>query len=95
MHFPICGPGYAGRSLNLDAQRLVNLYPEVSQKDAKDVIALVGTPGTVLWAQVGDYPVRGMHVFNGLLYVVAGNRLYSVDEGGDVRRPWCGSLRVP
>jgi len=84
MNIPFVGPTYNGRSSNIDASRSVNFYPEMNPADSKSVIALIGTPGTVLWAQVGASPVRGMHVFGGLLYVVAGGKLYSVDSAGAV-----------
>lgn len=90
MNIPFVGPTYNGRSSNIDASRSVNFYPETNPAGAKSVIALVNTPGTLLWAQVGESPVRGMHVFNDphtgapLLYVVAGGKLYFVDARGVV-----------
>jgi hypothetical protein len=84
MRFPLIGPGYTGRSTALDPSRSVNLYPEVSAADSKSVLSLSGTPGTLLWANVGALIVRGFHAFNGLLYVVVGNGLYSVDVNGNV-----------
>lgn len=84
MNIPFVGPTYNGRSSNIDASRSVNFYPETNPADSKSVIALIGTPGTVLWAQVGPFPVRGMHVFGGLLYIVAGGKLYSIDSTGAV-----------
>ncbi len=84
MNIPFVGPTYAGRSSNIDASRSVNFYPETNPGGAKSVIALVNTPGTVLWTQAGPSPVRGMHVFAGQLYVVAGGKLYSVDARGVV-----------
>jgi hypothetical protein len=84
MNIPFVGPTYNGRSSNIDASRSVNFYPETNPAGAKSVIALVNTPGTLLWAQVDPSPVRGMHVFGGLLYVVAGGKLYSVDARGVV-----------
>ena len=86
MNIPFVGPTYNSRSSNIDASRSVNFYPETNPADAKSVISMVGTPGTVLWAQVGPSPVRGMHVFGGLMYVVSGNSLYSVDINGTVSK---------
>ena len=92
MNIPFVGPTYNSRSSNIDASRSVNFYPEMNPADSKSVIALVNTPGTVLWAQVGPFPVRGMHLFGGLLYVVAGGKLYSIDSTGAVSgRPWARS----
>jgi hypothetical protein len=84
MQINFVGPTYDSRSSNIGASRSVNFYPELNPADAKSVIALINTPGTALWAQVGPYPVRGMHVFGGLLYVVAGGQLYSVSASGTV-----------
>ncbi len=84
MIIPFVGPTYNSRSSNIDASRSVNFYPETNPANAKSVTALVNTPGTALWAQAGTSPVRGMHVFGGLLYVVAGGKLYSVDAAGTV-----------
>ncbi len=84
MNIPFVGATYNGRSSNIDASRSVNFYPETNAADAKSVIALVSTPGTVLWAQIGPFPVRGMHVFGGLLYVVAGGKLYSITTTGTI-----------
>jgi hypothetical protein len=44
----------------------------------------LGTPGTVLWAATGESVIRGMHVFGGALYVVAGASLYSIDAAGTI-----------
>jgi hypothetical protein len=56
----------------------VNLFAEKAE-GGKDVVALIGTPGLTLWATIGSAPVRGMHTFNGLVYVVSGGKLYSVN----------------
>ncbi len=93
MHLPICGAGYLGVSSNLDASRSVNLYPEISPRDAKDVIALLGTPGTAPWAGFGSGVVRGTHVFGGLLYVVIGGKLYSLTAAGVMSAP-LGTLQT-
>ncbi len=82
MNIPFVGPTYAGRSGNIDASRSINLYPEANGAGAKQPMALIGTPGTVLWASLGALPVRGMHVMDGVLYVVAGGKLYSVNAAG-------------
>lgn len=46
MEFPFVGGAYLSRSLNLDAQRCVNLFPVLGESGtAKTVHALFGTPG--------------------------------------------------
>ena len=84
MNIPFVGPTYGGLSSSIDASRSVNLYPETNAPGAKEPMALVGAPGTRLWASLGALPVRGMHVLNGLLYVVAGGNLYGVAAAGVV-----------
>lgn len=82
MKCDIVGPGYLGRSPVVNSSRCVNLYPEVNGQDAKASVSLVGTPGTLQFANTGSASVRGMHSFNSLLYVVIGGKLYSVSDSG-------------
>ncbi len=44
--------------------------------------ALYGGPGYTLRKNLNTQPIRGMHAFNDVLLVVAGNALYTVTEGG-------------
>jgi len=82
------GPTYPARSNNIAADRCVNFFPEVGPSDSQGqqsdagVIALIGTPGSKLAFSVAASVIRGMHVFNNLLYFVAGDKLYSVDSNG-------------
>lgn len=76
------GPSYNLRSVNVDCQRCINLYPEMdelqTEKDG-EVAALIGTPGLSLLATIGLGPVRGAwFTTTGLFFVVSGNTLYSV-----------------
>ena len=82
--FPFIGGSYAARSPAFDAQRTVNLYPEVSGSGtSKSVSMLVGTPGTVLWATLPTYPVRGeLRVSATLSIVAAGAALYQLTTSG-------------
>ena len=79
MKIPFVGQAYEARSLNLDAQRCINLYPEFDPT-GKWVSALFGTPGLDLLATVGGGPIRGSELMGSLLYVVSGAELYSVDS---------------
>lgn len=78
MVFNLMSPGYVGRSSNIDASRLVNFMLEFNSKESKAPATLTGTPGTSLWLSLGASVVRGMNVFNNILYVVTGNKLYSI-----------------
>ncbi len=72
---------YESRTLPLSAQQLVNLYAEAPPQDAKSQVVLYGTPGIKTFCDnLGDGPIRGMHVMDGLLYVMSGNILYKVDN---------------
>ena len=76
------GPSYTQRSVNVDCQRCINLYPELDEIGTgkeREVAALVSTPGLSLLATIGSGPIRGNYfTSNGQLFVVSGNTLYSV-----------------
>lgn len=78
------GGAYTARSTNFDAETCLNLYPEASTvNSSKSVAALYGTPGLILWAELGDAPIRGMIRFNPTTaFVVAGSSVYRVDNTG-------------
>jgi hypothetical protein len=73
---------YKSPSLPISAQRVVNMYAERQPPDAKTDVAVFGCPGLVQFATCGAGPVRGMHKMGGVLYVVSGQRLYSVTSLG-------------
>ena len=76
------GPTYVARSPNISLERSVNFYVENNPEGSKAPEALIGTPGTDLWATVGTGVIRGKHSFNGVMFVVSGNKLYSVTTAG-------------
>ena len=71
-----------GRSRSLNAQRLINLFPEQPSIGAKSELILRGTPGLSTFATIGAGPIRGVHVMDGVLFIVTGTDLYSVDSAG-------------
>jgi hypothetical protein len=73
---------YKSQSIPISAQRVVNMYAERQPPDAKTDVAVFGHPGIVSFATCGVGPVRGMHKMGGVLYVVSGQRLYSVTAAG-------------
>jgi hypothetical protein len=79
------GPSYQASSLNVDAQRCLNLYPEVDvlgTGKAGEVASLVSTPGLTTLLTLPTGPVRGTYTAsNGTAYAVGGNTLYSVSSG--------------
>lgn len=76
--FPIVGQSYVARSLNYSAERSVNCYPEIG-KDGQ-LSALYGTPGTELKFTCGIGPIRGSIVAGGVIWVVSGHELYTIDS---------------
>ena len=65
------GGAYTARSENLNAQRCQNLYVETDQTGAKNIIALVGSPGAKPWADMAvAAEVRKFHEFQSRLYEV-------------------------
>lgn len=78
------GPSYTLQSPNVDAQRCINLYPEMDEAGTgkeREVMSLVGTPGLNLLQTIGSGPIRGDYTSSlGVLYVASGNTLYSVDS---------------
>lgn len=73
---PIISAGYQARSLNVDAQRMINWYPE-SSDGGKTIVALYPTPGLLLDSTLGDGPIRAAFEFNGAKIVVSGADVYS------------------
>jgi len=96
---PFIGAAYTARSLNLNAQRCVNLYP-VSTDGGKVPIALIGTPGMTSFSLPAAGEVRGMITFarrniavpsDDTVFAVIGATLYQVySDGSSVSR---GTLR--
>ena len=82
--FPFVGGSYAARSRTFDAQRTVNLYPEVSGSGtSRSVAALYGTPGLSLWATLDGGAVRGLLRFSATQAIAAaGACVYSVTADG-------------
>jgi hypothetical protein len=72
-----------GRSVAFESQRLINFFPELANAPgAKNIAALVGTPGLRLWYENNSPPVRGAMPFNDLLYVVISNKLFAIAADG-------------
>ena len=83
---PFAQQSYKSQSLPISAQRCVNCYAEMEPEDAKTPVAVLGAPGLLSFngAICGTGPVRGVNFMNGVLYVVSGQRLYSLTSAGVV-----------
>jgi len=74
---------YQARALPLSAQRCVNYFAEAAPKDAKSDTVLYNAPGIKAFGSGGLVgAVRGSFYMGGVLYIVAGNTLYSVTSAG-------------
>jgi hypothetical protein len=82
MQIPFVGGAYQSRSLNLDAQRCINLYPVIGESgSAKSVRALFGTPGLRRLATLLGGGIRGAwRPSKGDAIVVAGENVYRVGD---------------
>lgn len=89
--FNLLAAACESRSRASSAQRLLNLYPEQAPDQS---VALYGTPGLSLYAEVGSGPIRGMIAEAGCLYIVSYNRVYklSVPSPGTVATTLLGSI---
>lgn len=73
---------YPSKSLDQNQSRLVNMYLEGDKSKGKYPIIAISYPGTTLFCDTGESEVRAMLEHNGVLYVIAGNKFYSVDTNG-------------
>ncbi len=80
----LVGGSYQDRSLPFDAQRSINFYPVMSEEEgSKEIAALQGTPGLLIFANCGSGPNRGGFVAtNGRAFVVSGTTLYEIFTDG-------------
>lgn len=73
---------YQSRALPLSAQRTVNYFAEQAPKDAKSPIVVFNAPGTKAFSSGLAGAVRGSEVMAGVLFVVAGETVYSINSAG-------------
>jgi len=84
MRFPgFIGGAYQSESVNIDAQRCVNLYLEQNQsgtaKEA-EVAWLRATPGLEKLLSVGDGPIRLVHTDpSGRIFIASGDEMYKLE----------------
>lgn len=79
---PLFGLGVSGKSVNVSAQRRLNLYCQIEKDPEKNVVTMYPTPGLVSSTNFGSSPVRGMWTKGDYIYAVHGDKLYSVDNAG-------------
>ena len=75
------GPSYTLRSVSVDAQKSLNLYPEINEIGTgkhREIAALVSTPGLTRIATL-EGPGRGLYAAgNGRLFAVSGSKFYEI-----------------
>lgn len=81
---PLLVSSYDRRSgKNSASQKLVNMFlEEVPRLDGSFKYIAYSCPGLSTWITLATSPIRGMFVHKELLYVVAGNTVYSVNSSG-------------
>ena len=84
IQLPILGPGIAGRSKAITAQKRLNLFVEVKPEGDKSSLVAYGTPGLRLFTDLGNQPVRGMWWFEAIntLFVVSYDQLFEIRGDG-------------
>jgi hypothetical protein len=55
MEIPFIGGAYEQRSLSINAQRSINCFPVVDKQDAKNIVAMYGTPGLTYFTMLTLY----------------------------------------
>lgn len=81
-------PGFIGgssqaQSVSVDAQRSINLYPEIVESGSgRSQTVLYGTPGLEVFCTLPEGPVRSLFEQNGLVTVVAGSGFYELTGAG-------------
>lgn len=79
---PLFGLGNVGRSVNIHAQKRVNLYCQVEQDQEKTNISMWPTPGLVTFVNFGANPDRAFYVKDNYQYHVNGNTFWRVANDG-------------
>ena len=82
MRYPLFDLGQQGRSPNVNSERRVNLYAEVKQHVDKTALVFYGTPGKVLFLDLGLDPIRGFWQMGSYFYAVQLGSLYKIASDG-------------
>lgn len=71
-----------GKSVEQNSANLTNMYLTMDSDNGKYQANAYPTPGLTIFATLPTSPVRAMYDLHGVLYVVSGNTLYSVNSSG-------------
>lgn len=80
------GSGVKSYSQVVTSQRRLNCFYDIRQDGDKSQLIIQGTPGSFLYITMPTAPIRGWRVVKGILYVVAGPFLYSVNSLGVITK---------
>lgn len=80
--FDLVGPSYTSQSPNLADQFTMNWYVESSEGEGQSPAALYPTPGTEVFCDLTDTPIRGEITVNDRTFVAAGAHFYEVFSDG-------------
>jgi len=87
------GPAYQLNSKSIECQRTVNMYPEIIESGTGkegEVMALLPTPGLTNVLDVGDGPIRLIHVDpRDTVFVASGDEMYKISYSGAI---WTATL---
>lgn len=78
---PIFGKGIYADSAFITRQRRLNCFYDVRTDQDKHSTVVRHTPGSLGALTLATNPIRGFKVVTGVLYVIAGNKLYAVSMG--------------
>jgi hypothetical protein len=81
MRIPFLGGSGTHRSVTVNAERTVNLFPALTP-DGKAPMVLYGTPGLTRLAETTAEAGRGLYVAAGRLFAVVGATLYEISSAG-------------
>lgn len=82
--FNFTGGSYTSQAVGFDAQRSVNLYPELDEAgDSKSKMALYSTPG-IRWITALEGIPRAQFEYNGRYFAVGGTKLYEGIATNDI-----------
>lgn len=73
---------YPNKSIDQNQSRLINMYLEPDKSKGKYQLAAFPTPGLTLFCDTSQANVRALLEYNGIVYVVSGNKFGSINSGG-------------
>jgi len=80
--YPLFSTGQTGKSVQVSAQRRVNMYAEPINAEDRAPLAFFQRPGLKLFCQLGDTPIRGMTTFGDYIYAVHRGSMYRISTLG-------------